>query len=209
MIAFKKENLFKYIIILSIVFILLIMIIFKPKYELNKAINYIESGEYSTAYEYINSKSNSKNKRIIKELISQIFIKKASSGIKQIISIANKGTDIINDVKKSKIDYSLDDNLNVQVKALEKYIVLEDEITTNMIIDEISETYDLYFECLMICNENFIDILNKISDKNFINILKDLSDKMEILSIKVTNTGNIYTFLPETTDIYNKIDKYI
>lgn len=46
------------------------------------------------------------------------------------------------------IDYTLDDNINIDVDGLDSYISLENEITKDMIIDELSTTYDLYFKQL-------------------------------------------------------------
>ena len=53
-------------IILLIVAILIIIgitfiIIYKPTYELNKAVEYLKNGKYKEAYEYIESKGNEEN----------------------------------------------------------------------------------------------------------------------------------------------------
>ena len=126
-----------------------------PQIQLNKAINYLKNGEYKTAYSYINSKNNEENKVIVKELITTIFCDRASSGIEKVGNIAKESTDVVKKIDRKNIDYTLDDSININVEALEDYILLEDEISQDMISSELQETYTTYFKILKYVKENF------------------------------------------------------
>ena len=199
-------------LIIAIIFFILVtftIVIFKPKYELNKAIEYLKKGNYIESYNYIESKDNDENKVIIKELISQIFYNRAGKGLKKIDDISNKCTDIVRKVDINNIDYTLDDNINVDVKALGKYMSLKEEISKDMIDSEIAESYDIYFNIIEYISENFYDVLNHIKDKEFIDKIDELSSDM----LKISNDCNYYmdnhNFNPKTKKIFLKIENYI
>lgn len=201
-------------IILLIVAILIIIgitfiIIYKPTYELNKAVGYLKYGKYKEAYEYIESKDNEENKRIIRELITQSFCSKASRGMEKCYNITTEATNIMLKVAGNKIDYSLDDYLNIYVEELDNYIKLENEISKNMILDELSETYDLYFKQLKYIRENFYDVLKQIDNDNFATELYDLADDMTIVANETQSVSDNYNYNPKTLDIYEEISKYI
>lgn len=201
-------------IILLIVAILIIIgitfiIIYKPTYELNKAVGYLKYGKYKEAYEYIESKDNEENKRIIRELITQSFCNKASRGMEKCYNITTEATNVMLKVTGNKIDYSLDDYLNIYVEELDNYIKLENEISKNMILDELSETYDLYFKQLKYIRENFYDVLKQIDNDNFATELYDLADDMTIVANETQSVSDNYNYNPKTLDIYEDISKYI
>ena len=131
------------VLIISIIMIVAIvsLIIAMPKIQLNKAVNYLKNGEYKEAYQYINNKSNEENKEIVKELTTEIFCDRAGKGIKKVGSIMNQCTNILKKVNRDDIDYTLDDNVNADVSALSSYILLEDEISKEMISDEMQDCY--------------------------------------------------------------------
>lgn len=206
----KKSNK----IILLVIAILLIVaitfiIIYKPKYELNKAIKYLKYGKYKEAYEYIESKGNEENKTIIKELITLSFCDRITSGMEKCHSITMDCVSVINKVERGNIDYTLDDNINISIKALDTYINLENEISKNMILDELSTTYDLYFKQIKYMRENFFDILNHIDDDNFTTDVENLAGDMIIVANETTSVSDNYNFNPKSLDIYEKISKYI
>lgn len=201
-------------IILLIVAILIIIgitfiIIYKPTYELNKAVEYLKNGKYKEAYEYIESKVNEENKTIIKELITQSFCNRIAGGMEKCYSITMDCVSVINKVEKGNVDYTLDDNINISIKALDTYINLENEISKDMILDELSETYDLYFKQIKYIRENFYDILNHIDDENFITDVENLAGDMMIVSNELTSVSDNYNYNPKSLDIYENISKYI
>ncbi len=201
----KKKTIL--IMLLIIIFIILIVgiIIIKPRYELNKAVEYIKEGEYNKAYTYINSKGNKDNIKIVKELISLKLTENMSKGSEQITSICNKGIEILKKVNINKIDYSLDDNLNIHVNKLEDYIKIKDNISKEMIIEDMDETYDLYFEVLEFVNVNFIDILNNVQKGNFISQVTQMSTKLETIGLDIQSIEDNYNFGTKTREIYNEI----
>ena len=175
----NKKRLIIVIIIIAIIAIGIgALIVAMPQIQLNKAINYLKNGEYKTAYSYINSKNNEENKVIVKELITTIFCDRASSGIEKVGNIAKESTDVVKKIDRKNIDYTLDDSININVEALEDYILLEDEISQDMISSELQETYTTYFKILKYVKENFYNVLEHINDNNFINEVNNLSTDM-------------------------------
>lgn len=164
------------VLIISIIMIVAIvsLIIAMPKIQLNKAVNYLKNGEYKEAYQYINNKSNEENKEIVKELTTEIFCDRAGKGIKKVGSIMNQCTNILKKVNRDDIDYTLDDNVNADVSALSSYILLEDEISKEMISDEMQDCYTKYFYILKYVKENFYDMLDNINDDEFISNVANL-----------------------------------
>ena len=158
------------VLIISIIMIVAIvsLIIAMPKIQLNKAVNYLKNGEYKEAYQYINNKSNEENKEIVKELTTEIFCDRAGKGIQKLDNITNQCINIMKKVDRNDIDYTLDDNVNTDVLALSNYILLEDEISSDMISDELQDCYTKYFYILKYVKENFYDILDHINDDEFI-----------------------------------------
>lgn len=205
----KSKKIIFLILVVIIIIGIIFAILFKPKYELNKAISYLKYGEYKKAYEYIEKKENNENKIIIKELITQCFCDRISSGLKKSNSIVSECTALVYKINMNNIDYTLDDNINIDVEGLDSYISLENEITKDMIIDELSTTYDLYFKQLKYMRENFYDILNRWGNEDFINEIKNLASDMIIVSNETTAVSDNYKFNPKSKDIYEKISKYI
>lgn len=203
----------KKILILSISIIIIIvitvLIVATPIMQRNKAVGYLKNGNYKEAYQYINSKSNEENKEIIKELISEIFCNRAGKGIKKINSITNQCTNIMRKVNRNDIDYSLDDNVNADVLALSNYILLEDEISEDMIIDELQESYSKYFYILKYVKENFYDILDHINDNEFIDNLSSLGSDMNKMANDFYSYADNHKFKAKTQEIYKEINSYI
>lgn len=206
----KKRKIFIAIIVLFFILCAIAFIIFKPKYELNKAVGYLKDGQYKKAYSYIESTKNEKNKTIIKELITEIFADRANSGMNKLTSIASESSKIIGKVNINNVDYTLDDTLNISVESLDSYIALEDEISKDMILDELSATYDSYFKVLKFIRENFYNVLDHaITDTNFSNDVLDIANEMYKLSNDFEAVADNYKFSPDTQDIYKKIKEYI
>lgn len=205
----KSKKIILSIIAILIVVVIAFIIIYKPTYELNKAIKYLKHGKYKEAYEYIESKSNEENKTIVKELITQSFCNRISSGMEKCYSITMECVSVINKVEKGNVDYTLDDNINISIKALDTYINLENEISKDMILDELSETYDLYFKQIKYIRENFYDILNHIDDENFTTDVENLAGDMIIVANELTSVSDNYNYNPKSLDIYKEISKYI
>ena len=195
--------------IVLIAFILIGFFIFKPKYELNKAIDYLKNGEYAEAYNYINTNSTKENQEIVMELITIIFSEKMTSGIENITTILNKSTSVLNTINKSNIDYSADDQVNIYVKKLYTYIDLKNKISKDMIVSELHNSYELYFSVLEFVDENFFDFLNNITDPEFINSIPTQSSNMLEIATDVNSLANNYSFNPKTQDIYEEISKYL
>ena len=107
------------------------------------------------------------------------------------------------------IDYTLDDNINIDVQSLEKYIALEDEISKDMIAEELAETYDLYFNILKYVNENFYNVLNHINDDEFIDNVNNLASDMTKISNDCYAYSDNHNLNPKTVDLYEEINKYI
>lgn len=187
----------------------IVFIILKPSYELNKAVEYLKKGEYKEAYDYVVSKGNEENIIIIKEFITSIFCNRASSGIEKVGDIASQCTDVVRKVDVTDIDYTLDDNINIDVQALEKYIALENEISKDMIAEELAETYDLYFNILKYVNENFYNVLNHINDDDFIDNVNSLATDMTKISNDCYAYADNHNLNPKTVDLYEEISKYI
>ncbi len=206
----------KKIIIIFIILILIALMVggvsLKPKYELNKAIEYIKNGEYSKACTYISDKRDENNIKVVKELISVELITKMNGGLEQIATIANKATEIIRKTDFNNIDYSLDDSLNIYVEKLEDYIKLKDIIPKDILIadNKVYETYDLYFEVLEFINSNFTNILNHINENDIdVNEINQLSLKLETISINIKSIVDNYNFDMKTHQIYGEIlDNY-
>lgn len=183
--------------------------IFKHTLELNKAVENLKYGNYKEAYDYIQKMNNEENKTIIKELTTNIFCDKASSGIKKIGNIANESTKVMKKVDREHIDYNLDDNINIDVEALDAYIAIEEKISKDMIAEELRETYDLYFNFLKFVRENFYNILNHINDNEFINEVNNLTSDMTKISNDCYSYADNHNFNPKATDLYQEIKQYI
>ncbi len=199
------------VLIISIIMIVAIvsLIIAMPKIQLNKAVNYLKNGEYKEAYQYINNKSNEENKEIVKELTTEIFCDRAGKGIKKVGSIMNQCTNILKKVNRDDIDYTLDDNVNVDVSALSSYILLEDEISKEMISDEMQDCYTKYFYILKYVKENFYDMLNNIDDDEFISNVASLGTDMNKMANDCFSYADNHKFKAKTQDIYQEISSYI
>lgn len=194
-------------IIIVLVLFIIIFIVFKPRYELNKAVKYIEHGDYKEAHEYIQSKNNEENKIIVKELITEIFFNKAGKGIQKVGNIISESTNVVRKVNLDDIDYTLDDNINIEVKALDAYINLENEITKDMIDKKMQESYDLYFSIIKYVNKNFYDVLNHIYDNAFIDKVSSLSSDMTKVANDCYSYADNHTFNKKSEEIYKKISK--
>ena len=199
------------VLIISIIMIVAIvaLIIAMPKIQLNKAVNYLKNGEYKEAYQYINNKSNEENKEIVKELTTEIFCDRAGKGIKKVGSIMNQCTNILKKVNRDDIDYTLDDNVNADVSALSNYILLEDEISSDMISDELQDCYTKYFYILKYVKENFYDILDHINDDEFISNVANLGTDMNKMANDCFSYADNHKFKAKTQDIYQEISSYI
>lgn len=203
------------ILIISIIMIVVIiglgiLIVEMPKIQLNNAVNYLKNGEYKEAYYYINNKSDEENKEIIKELITEIFCDRANKGIQKINNITNESTKIVKKINNiNDIDYTLDDNLNADVLALSNYISLEDEISKEMISDELQEVYTKYFDILKYVKENFYDVLNHINDTEFINNVAKFGTDMNKMANDCFSYADNHKFKAKTQDIYQEIKIYI
>lgn len=199
------------VLIISIIMIVAIvsLIIAMPKIQLNKAVNYLKNGEYKEAYQYINNKSNEENKEIVKELTTEIFCDRAGKGIKKVGSIMNQCTNILKKVNRDDIDYTLDDNVNADVSALSSYILLEDEISKEMISDEMQDCYTKYFYILKYVKENFYDMLDNINDDEFISNVANLGTDMSKMANDCFCYADNHKFKAKTQDIYQEISSYI
>ena len=198
------------VLIISIIMIVAIvsLIIAMPKIQLNKAVNYLKNGEYKEAYQYINN-SNEENKEIVKELTTEIFCDRAGKGIKKVGSIMNQCTNILKKVNRDDIDYTLDDNVNADVSALSSYILLEDEISKEMISDEMQDCYTKYFYILKYVKENFYDMLDNIDDDEFISNVANLGTDMNKMANDCFSYADNHKFKAKTQDIYQEISSYI
>lgn len=205
----KKRLIVLSILVAIIVIAIGVVMVAMPKIQLNKAVNYLKNGEYKTAYSYINSKSNTENKEIVKELITTIFCDRASSGIEKVGNIGKQCTNVMQKVDRNNIDYTLDDNININVQALEDYILLEDEISKDMISNELQESYTTYFNILKYVKENFYNVLEHINDDNFINEVGNLSTDMNKIANACFSYSDNHKFKAKTQDIYKEIKSYI
>ncbi len=185
------------------------LIIAMPKIQLNKAVNYLKNGEYKEAYQYINNKSNEENKEIVKELTTEIFCDRAGKGIQKLDNITNQCINIMKKVDRNDIDYTLDDNVNTDVLALSNYILLEDEISSDMISDELQDCYTKYFYILKYVKENFYDILDHINDDEFISNVANLGTDMNKMANDFFSYADNHKFKAKTQDIYQEISSYI
>lgn len=199
------------VLIISIIMIVAIvsLIIAMPKIQLNKAVNYLKNGEYKEAYQYINNKSNEENKEIVKELTTEIFCDRAGKGIQKLDNITNQCINIMKKVDRNDIDYTLDDNVNTDVLALSNYILLEDEISSDMISDELQDCYTKYFYILKYVKENFYDILDHINDDEFISNVANLGTDMNKMANNFFSYADNHKFKAKTQDIYQEISSYI
>ena len=199
------------VLIISIIMIVAIvsLIIAMPKIQLNKAVNYLKNGEYKEAYQYINNKSNEENKEIVKELTTEIFCDRAGKGIQKLDNITNQCINIMKKVDRNDIDYTLDDNVNTDVLALSNYILLEDEISSDMISDELQDCYTKYFYILKYVKENFYDILDHINDDEFISNVANLGTDMNKMAYDFFSYADNHKFKAKTQDIYQEISSYI
>ncbi len=204
----------KKILIIALILIIVIVggVIIKiqiPKIQLNKSIKYLKNGDYKEAYLYINEKNNKENKIIIEELISEIFCNRAGAGIKKVEEILQKSTAVIQKVDINNIDYTLDDDINIYTEALDTYINLENEISRNMIAEELRECYDSYFDIMKYTKENFFNVLDHINDDEFINQMSNFSTEMQKDANDFFSYADNHKFKAKTQDIYQEIEKYI
>ena len=208
---FNRKNKKILVLIISIIMIVAIvsLIIAMPKIQLNKAVNYLKNGEYKEAYQYINNKSNEENKEIVKELTTEIFCDRAGKGIQKLDNITNQCINIMKKVDRNDIDYTLDDNVNTDVLALSNYILLEDEISSDMISDELQDCYTKYFYILKYVKENFYDILDHINDDEFISNVANLGTDMNKMANDFFSYADNHKFKAKTQDIYQEISSYI
>ena len=144
--------------------------------------------------------------KIIKELISMILLDYMTGGIEQMTLIANKGTEVIQNTDLNNIDYSADDTINIFVKKLNDYIEIKNKIPKEMIIKELAESYNLYFEILEFVNANFVDLLNKIENEEFMNKLLQLAEKSYIITADITSIEHNYKFSEKTHELYKEIN---
>mgnify|MGYP000096606025 FL=1 len=158
---------------------------------------------------FINNKSNEENKEIVKELTTEIFCDRAGKGIKKVGSIMNQCTNILKKVNRDDIDYTLDDNVNADVSALSSYILLEDEISKEMISDEMQDCYTKYFYILKYVKENFYDMLDNIDDDEFISNVANLGTDMNKMANDCFSYADNHKFKAKTQDIYQEISSYI
>ena len=205
----KKNKKIMMGIILALILVAVLFIILKPKYELNKAVKYLKYGNYKEAYEYVQSKNNEENKVIIKELITEIFFYRAGNGIEKVGNIVSQCTNVVKNVNLDNIDYSLDDNINIEVKSLDTYIDLEKDITKDMIDEEAKESYDLYFSVIKYVHSNFEDVLNHIFDEEYRNKVSSLTSDMTKLANYCYSYSDNHKYNPKTQDIYKQISEYI
>ena len=204
----KKRKIIVIAIMLIAVALVLVGIIIKPSYELNKAVKYIKNGEYIKAYTYISDKKNDNNIRIVSELISIKLITAMKGGLEQINTIVNKATEIVQKTDFNNIDYSLDDNLNIYVEKLEDYIKLRNDIPKDILItdDKIYETYELYFQALEFVNSNFINVLNNIRNNNINETeINQISLGLETISVNIKSITDNYNFDVKTKQIYEEM----
>ena len=124
-----------------------------------------------------------------------------SKGIQKQTNIANEAANVFTIVDRDNINESLDDNININVKGLDAYIELENKISKNMIIKELEETYDTYFETIKYVRNNFIDVLNRIDDDDFLNYLGTLSSNMIKVANDLQSVSDNYDFNPKTDKI--------
>lgn len=205
----KKKIIIALILIVLIIIGIVIIKIQIPKIQLNKAISYLKNGDYKEAYLYINETNNEENKVIIEELISEIFCNRTSLGLKKVDEILQQSTKIIRKVNINNMDYTLDDSLNLEVEALEKYIDLENDISSNMISEELRECYSSYFNILKYVKENFINIIEHINDTDFINHISTFATEMQKDANDFFSYADNHKFKAKTQDIYQEIQKYI
>lgn len=205
----KNKKILVFIISIIMIVAIVSLIIAMPKIQLNKAVNYLKNGEYKEAYQYINNKSNEENKEIVKELTTEIFCDRAGKGIKKVGSIMNQCTNILKKVNRDDIDYTLDDNVNADVSALSSYILLEDEISKEMISDEMQDCYTKYFYILKYVKENFYDMLDNIDDDEFISNVANLGTDMNKMANDCFSYADNHKFKAKTQDIYQEISSYI
>lgn len=203
----------KKIIIISISVLLIIGVIIsialKPQIELNKAIGYLKNGEYIKAYEYVNKKNNENNKIIIQELITEIFSIRAGKGMDRVINITSKATNIIQTTDMFNIDYTADDQLNIDVANLDNYIALENEITRDMIAIELRDTYDLYFKDLKFTRKIFYNFLDNVKDPNFVTETNNMANDFTKQSNDFFSYADNHKYNPKTKNIFEEIKKYI
>lgn len=199
------------LIIILIVFILVIIgvLVFLPKYELNKAVEYLRNGNYKEAYFYVNNRNNDENILIIKELISYVFVEKVGTGCDKIGEIAKEGTKIALQSTENNVDESLVQLFNMQVESLDEYILLENKISKDMLIDDVKEVYDLYFKSMKYVRENFYDYSNQVNDEKKVDEINEVAYDIFKISQIIISVGDNYNFKPETDDIYKKISEYI
>lgn len=201
------------ILIGSICFLLIIgiivVILLKPKIELNKAIEYLKKGEYSKAYAYVYEKNNENNKIIIQELLTEIFCSRAGKGMERVINITTKATNIIYETDMTNINYTADDQLNIDVVNLDNYIALEKEITRDMIAVELRDTYDLYFKDLKFARQKFYNFLNNVKDEEFTIEINNMANDFTKQSNDFFSYADNHKYNPKTKEIFEEIQKYL
>lgn len=192
-----------------LIFLGVFWIVYNPTYELNKAVDLLRSGKYKEAYDYASNKGNEENKQIVKEVITNIFINQTVKGNEKMATIADKCTNIILSVDRDNIDNTLDDTINIEVNSLDSYINLENEISKEMIVEELSDVYDSYFETLKFTRNNFINILDKLEDKELWNNIQDKVYDVTGMASNLQSFEDNYVYNPKSIDIYEKEFKYL
>lgn len=200
------------IILIAFTFIIIALgvfwIVYKPMYDLNKAVELLKNGEYKVSYDYVINKNNEENKQIVKEIITNIFINQTVKGNEKIATIADKCNNIILSVDRDNIDNTLDDIINIEINSLDSYINLENEISKEMIVEELSDVYDTYFETLKFTRNNFINILDKLEDKEFLNNVQNKVYDVTSMASYLQSFEDNYIYNPKSIDIYEKEIKY-
>ena len=60
-----------------------------------------------------------------------------------------------------------------------------------MLIEEMDEIYDMYFETTEYVHLNFKEFMNRIFDKTFASEIQEISSDLYTISVKLKNIGNI------------------
>lgn len=177
--------------------------LFKPKIELNQSINYIKEGEYEKAYNC--ASKNEKNKKIIQEVISGIYAERVTSGVTQMTQIANEATQIILKTNKTNIDYTADDRLNIRVEQLDDYIAIETKIKLYMLISELEDTHELYFDIMKRVRANFYDVLNNLDYISGSNEIEKLVEDTLRLAYKTQSATYNHDYMAESNKLLQSI----
>ena len=127
----------------------------------------------------------------------------------RVINITSKATNIIQTTDMFNIDYTADDQLNIDVANLDNYIALENEITRDMIAIELRDTYDLYFKDLKFTRKIFYNFLDNVKDPNFVTETNNMANDFIKQSNDFFSYADNHKYNPKTKDIFEEIKKYI